>query len=354
MKHLSFSNSIFFIGIDTHLNNWRVTIRNCGIELKTFSMNPSPDELYKYLLKQYPGGIYSVVYEAGFCGFWPQRRFTELGINCIVVNPSDVPSSGKEKAVKTDPSDSRKLARELENGSLNALYVPDIYSEQLRSLMRLRFRLSQNQTRTKNRIKMLLYNYGIIIPKEHLNNSRWSGFFIHWLKSVRLSSSAGQYTFDNLLLQLEQNRAHLKNILRHLRTESKADNIASVISSLISVPGVAFITAMSFYTEIIDINRFHSFEQLCSFVGIVPSVYSSGETEYTKGISFRHNKFLRPLLIEAAWTAVKKDPALTLRFNELIKQMPKQKAIIRIAKKLLRRMRHVWINQDSYVKALVA
>ena len=111
---------------------------------------------------------------------------------------------------------------------------------------------------------------------------------------------------------------------------------------------------MSLYTEIIDINRFPSFEQLSSFVGIVPSLYSSGETEYTRGISFRHNKFLRPLLIEAAWTAVRKDPALTLRFNELTKQMPKQKAIIRIAKKLLRRIRHVWIYQDTYVKALVA
>ena len=255
----------------------------------------------------------------------------------------------------------RKLARELENGSLKAIYVPGIYAEQLRSLMRLRFRLVQNQTRIKNRIKMLLYNYGIIIPKEHLTNSRWSGYFIHWLKSVKLSSSAGlpdgqagQFTLDNLLLQLEQIRVHLKNVLKQLKEEVKNENTYAVISSLTSVPGVAFITAMSLYTEIIDINRFSRFEQLCSFVGLVPSIYSSGETEYSRGISFRHNKFLRPILIEAAWTAVKKDPAFTLRFNELIKKMPRQKAIIRIAKKLLRRIRHVWVYQDSYVKALVA
>ena len=354
MNNLNFSNSFFFVGIDTHLKNWRVTIRNCSIELKTFSMNPSPIELYNYLIKNYTGGNYSVVYEAGFCGFWPQRNFTELGINCIVVNPADVPSSGKEKAVKTDPNDSRKLARELENGSLKSIYVPDIYSEQLRSLMRLRFRLSQNQTRIKNRIKMLLYNYGIIIPKEHLSDSRWSGYFIHWLKSVKLNSSAGQFTLDILLLQLMQTRDNLKIVLRKLREESKNENFSHVISSLSSVPGIAFITAMSLYTEIIDIKRFKTFEQLCSFVGIVPSVHASGDTEYTKGITFRHNKYLRPLLIEAAWTAVKKDPALTMRFNELIKQMPKQKAIIRIAKKLLRRIRHVWIKQDTYVKALVA
>ncbi len=201
---------------------------------------------------------------------------------------------------------------------------------------------------------MLLYNYGIIIPKEHLTNSLWSGYFIHWLQSVKLSSSVGQFTFDNLLLQLHQTREHLKVVLRQLRAEAKSDNIAPVINSLISVPGIAFITAMSLYTELIDIKRFHSFEQLCSYVGLVPSVYSSGETEYSRGISFRHNKFLRPILVEAAWTAVKKDPALTLRFNEPIKQMPKQKAIIRVAKKLLRRIRHVWLYQDNYINALVA
>ena len=354
MKAIRFSNLHFYIGIDTHLKNWRVTIRNCGLELKTFSMNPSADELYKYLIKHYPDGLYFIVYEAGFCGFWPQRRFSELGISCIVVNPADVPSSSKEKVVKSDPVDSRKLARELENDSLKAIYVPGVYQEQLRSLMRLRFRLVQQQTRIKNRIKMLLYNYGIIIPKEHLSNSRWSGYFIHWLKSVKLSSSAGQFTLDNLLLQLDQTREHLKEVLRQLRLEAKNDNIAPTINSLISVPGIAFITAMSLYTEIIDIKRFKNFEQLCSYVGLVPSTYSSGETEYSRGISFRHNKFLRPILVEAAWTAVKKDPALTLRFSELIKQMPKQKAIIRIAKKLLRRIRHVWLYQDSYVKALVA
>jgi transposase len=354
MDNITFSKSSFFVGIDAHLKNWRVTIRNSGLDLKTFSMNPSPEELYKYLTKHYPEGTYFLVYEAGFCGFWPQRKFNQLGINCIIVNPADVPSSGKEKTVKTDPNDSRKLARELENGSLKAIYIPDVYHEQLRSLMRLRFRLVQNQTRIKNRIKMLLYNYGIIIPKEHITNSRWSGYFIHWLNSVKLNSTAGQFTLDNLLLQLEQSRVNLKQVLKQLREESKDENISSVISSLISVPCVAFITAMSLYTEIIDINRFNSFDHLASFVGLVPSVHSSGETDYTKGLTFRHNKFLRPLIVEAAWTAVKTDPALTFRYKELIKTMPKQKAIIRIAKKLLRRIGHVWIYQDSYVKALVA
>lgn len=124
MSNLSFENNNFFIGIDTHIKSWRVTIRNSGLELKTFSINPSPVELFLHLTKHYPDGSFNTVYEAGFCGFWPQRKFKELGINCIVVNPADIPSSNKEKVVKTDPTDSRKLARELENNSLKPIYIP--------------------------------------------------------------------------------------------------------------------------------------------------------------------------------------------------------------------------------------
>ena len=71
-------------------------------------------------------------------------------------------------------------------------------------------------------------------------------------------------------------------------------------------------------------------------------------------MSFRHNQYLRPLLIEAAWTAVREDPAMTLKFKELSKRMKSQDAIIRIAKKLVKRIRHVWLKQEQYVYALVA
>lgn len=345
MTTLDFKNIPFFIGIDTHLKNWTVTIRSTKIEYKTFSMNPSATELHRYLTKNYPNAVFNIVYEAGFSGFWPYRQLTGLGLNCIVVNPADVPTSNKEKTVKSDPVDSRKLARELDNGSLTGIYIPKIEQEQLRSLMRLRYRLVQNQTRIKNRIKGLLYNYGISIPN---NNSRWSGYFIHWLKSVSFESPAGNYTLQSLVLQLEQTREHYKFILIQLRTEAKTDKIAPIINSLISVPGVAFITAMSLYTELIDINRFSNLDKLCAFIGLVPSTHSSGETEYTKGISFRHNKFLRPLVVESAWVAVRRDPALSLKYHNLCRLMPKQKAIIRIAKKLLSRIRHVWKTNEQY------
>lgn len=353
-KKISFAGLHFYIGIDTHLKNWKVTIRLNGIELKTFSMNPSPFELYNYLNRNYPDGIFHIVYEAGFCGFWVQRKFMELGVNCIVVNPADVPTSNKEKVYKNDPIDSRKLARELENKSLKGIYIPDIFHEELRHLVRLRFRIVQNQTRIKNRIKALLYTQGINIPQHFTGNSRWSAAFIEWLRAIHLNTSAGNFSLQNMIEQLLQLREHNKNVLKELRRQSKQKHIAVIINALLSVPGVGFITAITLFSEIIDMNRFSNDAKTAAFVGLVPSTRSSDDTVYNNGISFRQNKFLRPILVEAAWTAVRNDPAMTLKYKELTKRMKSQDAIIRIAKKLLRRIRHIWLKQEDYVFSLVA
>jgi transposase len=354
VQKLSFKNANFFVGVDTHLKNWRVTIRLDGLELKTFCMNPNPAELIQYLRKHYPAGTYHIVYEAGFCGFWALRIFRQHHIDCIVVNPADVPTSNKEKVDKNDPIDSRKLARELENRSLHGIYVPDIDQEELRALMRLRFRIVQSQTRIKNRIKGFLHAQGIAIPIQFSGNARWSHAFILWLEQLKMNTSAGQFTLQNMISQLKEIREHNKHILKQLRKEAQHPDIAPSIKALQSVPGVAFITAMSFYTEIMDMRRFSSDDHLANFVGLVPSTRSSDDKIYSNGISFRHNKFLRGILIEAAWIAIKEDPAMTLKYSQLTKRIKPQGAIIRIAKKLLKRMRHVWLQQDEYAYALIA
>jgi len=351
---LSFADSHFSVGVDMHRKNWKVSIRSAGIELKTFSMNPSPLELLAYLHARYPGGIYHIVYEAGFCGFWALRVFQQHHVDCIIANPADVPTTNKEKTNKSDPIDSRKLARELEHNSLHGIYIPSLEQEELRMLMRLRYRIVQQQTRTKNRIKGLLHTQGVDIPLQFTGNKRWSHAFILWLKSLPMSTSAGTFTLHNLITQLKELRQHNTNILKQLRTEATQATIAPLINALLSVPGIGFITAMTLYTEIMEMKRFPNENHLASFIGLVPSLQSSDTTIYANNLTVRQNSFLRSLMIEAAWTAVREDPALTVKFNHLAQRMKSQDAIIRIARTLVRRIRHVWITHEHYVYSLVA
>lgn len=352
-KGIDFSGQDFFLGLDVHARQWRVTIRHNGMELKAFSMDPSPSVLARHMHQHYPGGRYHSVYEAGFCGFWIHRELSRLGFDNIVVHPADVPTSHKEKDRKTDPVDSRKLARELESKKLNGIYVPDEFHEQLRSLVRLRGKITTNSTRVKNRIKSYLYLNGIPIPPRS-ECSHWSNNFIRWLESLELASPAGTQYLRLCIDELRYHRQQLTQVTKSLRTLTRSSDIDHIIKLLRSVPGIGFVTAITYYAELVDMDRFSGADRLAGFVGLVPSVSSSGTTEHVRGLTKRRNRYLRYLIIEAAWRAIRKDEALLYSFNQLTKRMKKQEAIIRIARKLLTRLRYVWRKEVPYCPGVVA
>jgi len=349
---LDFSGQAFYVGLDVHSKNWRVCIRSNYKELKRFSMNPSPEELVHYIHRHYPGGRYYSAYEAGFCGFWIHRALVERGIENIVVHAADVPTTNKERDAKSDKIDAGKLSRELEKRSLHGIYIPAPFRQELRSLYRLRYKASQAQTRVKNRIKGHLYFYGIKFPSE-AQIPHWSKRFLTWLQSVEFSHQPGKAYLDLSLEELGQHRKRIAQITKLLRQHLKAAGLNEEIELLMSVPGVGRVCSLAFYTEVMDMARFSTFDQLKSYFGLVPSVQGSGETVHVKGLSNRRNRYLRHLIIEAAWVSIRKDPALFLANSKLTQRMKPQDAIVRIAKKLLSRIRYVWRNQKEYVPAVV-
>lgn len=86
------------IGLDVHLRSWKVAIMTEAVSWKIFSQHPDPELLVRYLKKHFPGARYRCVYEAGYCGFWIQRALSNLGVETIVINPADVPTTDKERA----------------------------------------------------------------------------------------------------------------------------------------------------------------------------------------------------------------------------------------------------------------
>ena len=351
-KILDFNNQQFYVGIDVHKKNWAVTIRTGGIALKTYSMNPSAQQLSRYMQEKYPGGQYNSVYEAGFSGYWTHRQLIELGFKNIIVSPNEVPTNGKEKSYKTDSIDSRKLARELENGSIYGIYIPSQLNQELRSLVRTRYQLMKSSVRLKNQIKSYLNFYGHIIP-ENYETKHWSGIFIKHLRELSFQNEMGKEQLEIYLSDLTEKRKLIVKTIKSIRHYCQVYGFNKVIEILMTVPGIGFITAVTIYAELMDIKRFGKLDTLANYVGLTPAVHSSGEKEHTLGLKMQHNKYLRSLLIEAAWIAVRKDPALTASFNEYIKRMSKQEAIIRIAKKLLNRIRTVWMENKEYVCSVV-
>jgi len=343
-----YSGQDLFIGIDTHLSQWKITVRTRNLALRTLSINPDPKDLATFLRRNYAGARYFSVYEAGFCGFWIHRRLVEYNIANIVVNPADVPTSHKEKDQKSDKVDSRKLARELAQNSLTPVYVPSEGEQHLRSLCRVRFKTVQNMTRVRNRIMAHLHVNGIT-PPPRWETARWSARFIVWLETIEFSHPSGKDCLELYVEELKEHRQRLLKIIHLLRRYAAQEQLRPLFDLLCSVPGIGFVTAITFFTELIDMARFPTLNHLASFVGLVPSVSSSDDRMSERGLTGRKNSYLRHLIIESAWVAVRKDPMLSAKFENLSRVMKKQEAIVRIARKLLSRIRFVWMKRQSYV-----
>jgi transposase len=349
INKLDFSGQDIYVGIDTGKKSWKVTILTKEYEHKTFNQNPNPEELVTYLHKNFPNANYLCAYEAGYFGFWICHLLNQMGVKCIVVHPADIPTKDKEKHNRNDSSDARKIARTLRSGELTPLYVPSLSEQQARSLVRMRLEMKRKETRCKNQIKAMLTFYGVNIPDE-MANSHWAKRFILWLENLDSDNQA----LSALLMELSGLREILVKLTKQIRSLANQEPYIRPVKNLCSVPGISTLTAMVLLTELSDISRFSNSDHLASYVGLSPGEDSSGDKEKTTGLSRRRNGYLRSVLIESSWVAVRKDPALLMSFTELTKRMSKNEAIIRIAHKLLNRIRHVLMHNECYELGIVS
>jgi transposase len=347
-----FTGFSLYVGIDVHLKNWDVSVNLGKQNIRSFHQAAECSVLINTLKRDYPNAEIHCAYEAGFSGFWLQRELTNAGISCIVVNAADIPQTDKERKTKTDRRDSKKIAQALEAGQLNPIFIPDIESEGHRRLVRYRLQLLRDLNKSKARVKHLLHQQGIAIPK-NFKSGKWSKAFFQWLRTINTNIESLKYTLDKMIIQVEQTKQELKDVTNEMEKLLENEKYKKTADILMGIPGVGPITAVTLIVEINDIKRFSSFKKFNSYIGFCPGEHSSGESERKGHIISRNHNVLRALLIEAAWMAVKKDPALLISYTNLIKRMTGKRAIIKIARKLLNRIYHVWYRGENYQKGVI-
>lgn len=350
---IDFTGKTLYVGIDVHQKDYQVAIVYENLCLGNHRMPANSKNLIEHLHRRYPRATFKCVYESSAWGFTLQRQLSAVGMECIVVNAADVATNDKERRRKTDKVDALKLARDHESHRLMPIHVPDEDIQKQRNFIRYRKRLLGDLNRSKNRLKSLLKYQGIDIPVK-FGKAGWSRNFMSWVEEEANKDLLLQ---DVLLLMLEQVnllRQLLLKVEKKLREIMKGQKYNDNVQLLTSVSGIGPITSALFLLEIGDVRRFKSFDRLNNYVGFCPDTDSSGEIQRDTGITTRRHKQLRTALIEAAWEAKRTDPALLDAYIKLTHRMTGNKAIVRIARKLLRRMRAVLLSRIPYQKGVVA
>ena len=110
-----------FIGLEDSKRSWKICVRSEGMIVHEVSMPAEFVVLRTYLEHRYPGCDITVMYEAGFGGFWLHDALEAEGIRCIVTPPNKV-TQEKVNKVKTDP---KKHIKKIEEQGLKTEKVPD-------------------------------------------------------------------------------------------------------------------------------------------------------------------------------------------------------------------------------------
>jgi len=335
-KEISFKGQTIYVGIDVHKTTWAVTVMTeVGNYEKNFSQPASSQKLFENLKKNYPDAHYEAVYEAGFSGFSTYYQLKELGVNCIIVNAADVPTTDDERRNKTDAVDSAKLARCLKKGELKPIYIMPKESLDARGVVRVRKTFLRQLSGYRARIKHLLYNNGVEYPERFAKSStHWSRAFTKWLCEEVSLLAEDRVALNLLLEQVEYLRMSVLKATRKLRELSQMPFYKKNFEHLLTIPGIGVITAMTILTEIADTTRFPNERAYTKYVGFIPNCHDSGEHKVKGEMTKRGNNRLKMAYIEAAWIAIRKDAMLCSAFARYCQRMEKNEAIVRIARSL--------------------
>jgi transposase len=86
-----------------------------------------------------------------------------------------------------------------------------------------------------------------------------------------------------------------------IRQAIKGWSLEPVVEALMALRGVSLITAVTVLAELGDLSRFESPRQLMSYLGLVPSEYSSGGKRRQGALTKTGNGHVRRVLVESAW-----------------------------------------------------
>jgi transposase len=230
---------------------------------------------------------------------------------------------------KTDRRDAYHILKLLMEDRFPRLWTPSAEQRNLRQLLIHRHKLVEIRSRVKNGLQHLAMNRGV-------------------QKQSRLWSVRGRAELEKLPLEgwSARRREDLLELLNGLDRQVKELDEAVVQAAredakaelLMSQPGVGPITAMAFVLTIGDVSRFEYSGKLASYLGLIPSEYTSGGKRKLGAITKQGNRFMRQLLVEAAQTTCRLDEGFRKQYQARCHHKPKAVAKVAAARRLAVRL----------------
>jgi transposase len=248
----------------------------------------------------------------------------EVGVTCQVGDPAKI-RQGETRRQKHDRRDARLLLDLLSGDRFPTIWMPPLELWDLRALLRHRDQWVRMRARVKNALQGLALAHGI-----RRGAGLWTRSGPATLAALSLPLYAGQRRSELQALN-EQLTKHIYELDQQVSTPARQRPQAC---RLMTHPGVAPVTALASEVFLGDPSRFADAKAVASYVGMIPSEYSSGARQRLGALTKQGNAMLRFLWCEAAIHAARRDAALGRFFCRKLQQKGLGKARVAVARKL--------------------
>jgi transposase len=227
--------------------------------------------------------------------------------------------------VKTNRLDSRALSESLRGGQLKSIHVPSPIYRELRHLTQLRDTTVRQAAAHKQRIKALLLLEGIDFPPAPAGR-QWTLRVKAQLRKLQCSHTV-RFKLDQLLDNLEFCEKQVVSSTKEIRSFCKADaELLQSIEYLMSIPGIGWIVASQLLARIGDWRQIDNVRQLGSFLGLVPTENSTGDTVDRGSITRVGDGRLRSKMIQRPGRRSAKTQSLESFIVRFARETPAAKA----------------------------
>jgi transposase len=361
-------------GLDVHEKTVVATIDGEGIvrETRTFDTYTSSLNSLREWLQLHQ--ISHVAMESTGVYWKPVFNILDEGFNVILVNArhlKNVPGR------KTDKKDSQWICKLLLAGLLKASFIPEERIRDLRDLNRYSTKLTQEMAAEKNRIQKILEDAniklscvvsdtsgavatklieGLIAGRTDLEamiDECYHGK-MKASKAELLKAITGRMTHNHrfMLTQIKHHMASLDSQIEILQAEIDRllEQDQQNVTLLTSIPGVSKLTAVRLLAETgtkVE-QTFGSTKRLAKWAGVCPGNNESGGKKLS-GRTTHGNKYLKSLLVEAAWAATRtKGTYLRAKYDSMAARKGRKKALLIIEHKILNAVYIILTSQQPY------
>ena len=321
-----------YVGLDVHKEKVHGTVMSERGRVLRVGRFPNTPEGFREFFKGIDDA--EIVMEAGYGWQPPYELLEKMGYKVKLAHPYETRIIAKSR-IKTDATDSENLAQLLRTGFLPEAYAPPKHVRKLRELIYRRIYLIRMRAMLKNKTRAELSKRWIRLERKEL----FSGIGRAVLRGLRIEAIED---YLDVIEALDRRIKRIERQIEFLACESTDTRL------LMTIPGVGYFSALAILAEIGDIHRFGSSEELCSYVGIVPSTRESGGVAKRGGITKRGRRLLRWVLDLCVWNHLNYNTKLTEFWKRMAREKGKKVATIATARKMLKVMYWMLKRKEIY------